>query len=165
MASASLPDIIIRTNLRPGDVGFVTYLHGILYRQEYDYGMEFEWYVAEGLHEFCIQYNPTNNRVWVCEHDNKIIGFLLLMNRKEAAQLRYFIIAPAYRAIGLGKKLMDLYMEFFNECGYTSSYLWTTDELHAAAHLYKRYGFKLVEEKPSSAFGKQVTEQRYVLTR
>ena len=93
-----------------------------------------------------------------------MIVFLLLMDRGEAAQLRYFLIEPEYRGIGLGSKLMDLYMDFLRECGYKRSYLWTTSELHSAISLYKRFGFQLTEEKESTAFGKLVTEQRYDLT-
>ncbi|HEU4934001.1 MAG TPA: GNAT family N-acetyltransferase [Pyrinomonadaceae bacterium] len=91
-------------------------------------------------------------------------GFLLLMHREaNAAQLRYFLLAPEYRGIGLGKRLMDLYMEFLHACGYKSSYLWTTNEQEAAASLYRRYGFVLTEEKESTAFGKALKEQRYYL--
>ena len=93
-----------------------------------------------------------------------MIGFLLLMDRDEAAQLRYFLIDPEYRGIGLGSHLMNLYMDFLRACGYKSSYLWTTSELHAAISLYKCFGFQLTEEKESTAFGKLVTEQRYDLT-
>jgi len=85
------------------------------------------------------------------------------MDRGEAAQLRYFLIRPEYRGIGLGNKLMALYMEFFHECDYESSYLWTTQELHAAAYLYLKHGFQLTEEKESTAFGKRVVEQKYEL--
>jgi peptidyl-dipeptidase Dcp len=81
----------------------------------------------------------------------------------KAAQLRYFLIEPEYRGIGLGSKLMTLYMDFLRECGYRESYLWTTHELDTAAFLYKRVGFKLIEEKESSAFGKPLREQRYNL--
>jgi peptidyl-dipeptidase Dcp len=55
-------------------------------------------------------------------------------------------------------------MDFLRECGYSSSYLWTTDELPAAASLYTRHGFRLTEEKNSSAFGKPLKEQRYEYT-
>lgn len=158
-----LEDISIRTELKPGDIGYVTYLHGVLYKREYDYGIEFETYVAEGLAEFYERYDAEKNRVWVCEHNNKIVGFLLLMHRGEAAQLRYFILEPEYRGIGLGNKLMTLYMEFLKEKKYKSSYLLTTDELPASAHLYKKFGFSLTEEKPSNAFGKPVVQQRYDL--
>jgi peptidyl-dipeptidase Dcp len=92
-----------------------------------------------------------------------MIGFLLLMDRGDAAQLRYFLIEPEYRGIGLGSKLMNLYMDFLHECGYQKSYLWTTHELTIAASLYKRHGFMLTEERESTAFGKPLREQRYDL--
>lgn len=159
----SLNDISIRTELKPGDIGYAIYMHASLYHQEYNYGTLFETYVAKGLCEFYAQYDPSRNRVWVCEHQQCIIGFLLLMDRGEAAQLRYFLIDPLYRGIGLGSKLMGLYMEFLRECGYRQAYLWTTHELTHAAFLYRRAGFKLSEEKESVAFGKPLIEQRYDL--
>jgi GNAT superfamily N-acetyltransferase len=160
-----IDDIRIRTVLQPGDIGFVTYRHGKLYSEEYGYGISFEAYVASGLFEFYKSYDPSKDRVWICEHSNTIVGFLLLMHRENnSAQLRYFYLEPDYRNIGLGKKLMSLYMDFFRECGYSSSYLWTTNELPAAASLYTRHGFRLTEEKDSGAFGKPLKEQRYEYT-
>jgi GNAT superfamily N-acetyltransferase len=158
---ASLADISIRTDLRPGDIGYVVYLHGALYGREYNYGIEFETYVAKGLCEFYEKYDPKRNRVWICEHKGRIIGFLLLMDRGSAAQLRYFLIEPEFRGIGLGSKLLSLYMDFLRQCGYQESYLWTTHELTAAASLYKRLGFIMTEEKESTSFGKALREQRY----
>jgi len=55
-------------------------------------------------------------------------------------------------------------MEFLKEKKYKSTYLLTTDELPASTHLYKKFGFRLTEEKPSNAFGKPVVQQRYDLT-
>ena len=157
----SLHDISIRTSLRAGDMGYVIYLHGSLYHLEYQYGVEFEHYVAKGLNEFYQHYDVAKDRLWIAEHKNKMVGFILLMHREEAAQLRYFIIEPAYRGIGLGKKLICLFMDFLQEAGYASAYLWTTRELSAAAALYTRHGFTLTEEKESENFGKKVIEQRY----
>ncbi len=162
-ASPTLDDIVIRTELKSGDLGYVTYLHGKLYNKEYGYDLGFESYVAKSLSEFYNQYNPRNNRVWFCEHNHKIIGFLFLMSRGDAAQLRYFLIEPEYRGIGLGKKLMDLYFEFLKKCEYRKSYLLTTHELPTASHIYVSYGFKLTEQYESSAFGKPLIEQRYEL--
>jgi peptidyl-dipeptidase Dcp len=158
-----LDHISIRTALRSGDIGYVIFMHGDLYQKEYGYGIQFETYVAKGLCEFWEKYTPERNRVWVCEHNDRMIGFLLLMERGKAAQLRYFLIEPEYRGIGLGSKLMSLYMDFLQQCGYKESYLWTTHELSTAAHLYKRIGFQLTEEKESTAFGQPLREQRYDL--
>lgn len=159
-----LDDIHIRTTLKPGDLGYVIHRHGKLYGDEYNYGISFETYVGVGLHEFYQNYDAEKDRVWICEHEGAIVGFLLLMHRENgAAQLRYFYMEPAYRGIGLGKKLIALYMDFLREKGYQSSYLWTTHELEAAASLYKRHGFLLTHEKDSTSFGKPLREQRYDL--
>lgn len=157
-------DINIRTTLQSGNIGYITYMHGIFHMHECGYGLSFESYVAEGLHEFYSKYNPEKERIWICEHNNKIIGSLLLMDRgNDTAQLRYYILEPGYRGIGLGKKLMDLFMEFLKEKNYKRCYLWTTNELVAAASLNKKYGFTITEEKETTDFGKKVTEQRYDL--
>jgi GNAT superfamily N-acetyltransferase len=163
MNKVSLGNISIRTELRPGDIGYVTHLHGSLYHREYGYGIQFESYVAKGLCEFYEKFNPERSRIWACEHNGQMIGFLLLMDRGQAAQLRYFLIEPGCRGIGLGSKLMNLYMDFLHVCGYRESYLWTTHELTTAAALYKRHGFQLTQEKESTTFGKPLREQRYDL--
>jgi ribosomal protein S18 acetylase RimI-like enzyme len=155
----TIKDITIRTALEPGDIGTIIQMHGSMYRDEYHYGVQFEVYVAEGLCEFYRNYDETKDRVWLAEHKGHIVGFLLLMHRDEAAQLRYFLIDPEYRGIGLGKKLMELFVEFL---GARDCYLWTTSELKEAAGLYRRFGFVLTEEKASAAFGKEVMEQKYV---
>jgi peptidyl-dipeptidase Dcp len=158
----NLNDITIRTILQPGDIGYVTYMHGHLYRQEYGYGVSFEAYVAQGLYEFYKNYDAQLDCVWIAEHEGKIVGFLLLMHRQPAeAQLRYFILHPTYRGIGLGKKLAALYMDHLKRNGYKKSYLLTTDELFTAAHIYQKMGFILTEEIASTAFGKPLKEQRY----
>ena len=160
---ALLDEVSIRMEIRPGDLGYVTYMHGALYHKVYGYTLQFETYVAKGLCEFYEKYDPKRSRVWVCEYNNRMIGFLLLMDRGESAQLRYFLIEPDYRRIGLGLRLMNLYLDFLRECSYRKSYLWTTHELTTAASIYKRFGFQLTEEKESTSFGKPLREQRYDL--
>ena len=93
-----------------------------------------------------------------------MVGSLVLMDRGDAAQLRYFLLEPEYRGFGLGSKLLDLFMEFMRGCRYRSSYLWTTEQQLTAAKLYMRYGYRLTEEKPSTAFGVPLIEQRYDMT-
>lgn len=159
-----LNNIIIRNDFHSGDVGYMIYLHGKLYKEEYNYGIEFEMYVAKGLLEFLENYDPQKDQIWICEYQNKIIGSLVLMHRENnAAQLRYFLTKPEFRGIGLGKKLMELFLNFLHQGKYRSSFLWTTEEQKSAATLYKKSGFILTEEKFSDAFGKKVKEQRYDL--
>ena len=44
----------VRNELRAGDIGFITYLHGILYAREQGWDSTFEAYVAGALSEFAM---------------------------------------------------------------------------------------------------------------
>jgi ribosomal protein S18 acetylase RimI-like enzyme len=157
-------NISIRTELKSGDLGFVVFRHGKLYNQENGYGLSFEAYVAGGLAEFYHNYDPAQDRVWVCEDKDQIIGFLLAVHRDQmTVQFRYFYLEPEYRGLGLGNKMMQLFMDFLKEKKYQAVFLWTTNEQIEATNLYRRYGFTLTEEKKSDAFGKPLIEQRFDL--
>ncbi|HEY4110910.1 GNAT family N-acetyltransferase [Puia sp.] len=160
-----MSEITIRTQLLPGDLGYAAYLHGQIYTTENQYGLGFEGYVLKGLGEFALGYDAAKDRVWVCEAEGRMVGFLLGVQREDAVvQLRYFILLPEYRGRGLGKRLMNLFMDWMRECGYKRAYLWTTHELETAAALYLRHGFRLMEEKESAGFGKPLRERRYEWT-
>ena len=74
----TIDDVRVRNDLRPGDLGYVIHMHGRLYGVEYDYGVAFEVYVAQGLNEFYAQCDAARDRVWIAEHGDRIVGFLLL---------------------------------------------------------------------------------------
>lgn len=156
-------NIEIRNELRPGDIGYVTHMHGRIYGEEYNYGIEFEAYVAEGLAEFYRQYDTAKDRVWIAEDSEGMIGFMLLMNRGDAAQLRYFVIEKEHRGSGLGGRMMQMFMDTARELKYKSAYLWTAGGLDASAHLYRKHSFVLTEEKVTQSFGVTATEQRYAI--
>jgi hypothetical protein len=73
--------VTIRTRLEPGDLGYIAYMHGSVYAEECGYGLHFEGYVLEGLHEFAAAYDPSRDRVWICEHEKKKVGFLVGVHR------------------------------------------------------------------------------------
>ena len=79
------------------------------------------------------------------------------------ARLRWLLVDPANRGLGLGKALLDEAIDFCKQCGYKSIFLETFSELTTAGHLYNLAGFDNVEEKTQHLFGKTVTEQRYIL--
>lgn len=158
-----LADVLIRNTLQPGDLGYIAYVHGELYAEECGYGLNFEAYVLGGLRDFANEYNPQKDMVWICEHKERIIGFLVGQHRGTAIQFRYFIFRPEYRGIGLGKKLMKAFVDFVQNSNVKHAYLWTTNEQQAAISLYERFGFVLSEEKASDTFGKPLTELRYDL--
>lgn len=157
------PELAIDHQLRPGDIGYLIYLHGKRYALENGYLQGLEIYTMESMLESLKNFSPDKDRFWIARHNDTIVGSIALMNRGDLAQLRYFLIEPDYRGYGLGNRLMQLFIDFMHRCGYQGAYLWTTNELPAAAHLYRKFGFVLTEEVPSEQFGKHTIEQKYEL--
>jgi len=154
----------IRHHMKPGDIGYLTYLHGILYAKEYGYDQTFEAYVAGGLAEFVQSFNPDEDRIWLAEINGRIIGSVAIVGySKVDAQLRWFLVHPDYRGLGIGKELLKDALQFCKERKYKTIFLWTTSELMAAGHLYSCFGFSKTEEKTHEIWGKLVTEERYDL--
>jgi GNAT superfamily N-acetyltransferase len=154
----------IRHRAKPGDIGYITYLHGILYAKEYGYDETFEAYVACGLAEFVQSFSPDEDRIWLAETNSHIVGSIAVVGcSKEEAQLRWFLVHPDYRGFGIGKKLLQEALQFCRENKYKIIFLWTTSELAAASHLYSGFGFRKTEEKTHNIWGKRVTEEKYYL--
>jgi len=154
----------IRHHLKRGDIGYLSYLHGVLYAKEYGYDKTFEVYVAKGLEEFVEFFNPDKDRIWLAETNNQIIGSIAIVGTsKLEAQLRWFLVHPEYRGLGLGRKLIKKALLFCKRRRYRTLFLWTTSELKAAGHLYTSIGFRKTEEKKHKIWGKKVTEEKYDL--
>jgi GNAT superfamily N-acetyltransferase len=161
----SLEQLRVRWNLRPGDIGHIISLHGTLYAQEHGWDHTFEGYVAEGLASFAQSYDPHRDRLWIAELDGQIVGCLAIVGLSEAeAQLRWFLVRPAQRRRGLGRRLMNEALRFCRQRGYNSVCLWTVSELKAAAQLYESTGFRRTEEKTHRIWGQLLTEEKYCLS-
>ena len=145
-------DITIRDDVRPGDAGYLTYLHGWIYKKEYDYSVAFEGYVAESFYQFLVHYNPEKDRLWCAEHEGEIVGCIGIVGHGERAQLRWFLLHPNYRGIGLGKDLFELAMSFAREKGFKKVYLETTNDLTRAIGMYTKAGFIKTAEKENRAW-------------
>jgi N-acetylglutamate synthase-like GNAT family acetyltransferase len=154
----------IRHHIKPGDIGYLTYLHGILYAKEYGYEQTFEAHVAGVLAEFVQSFSPGKDRIWLAETSGRIIGSIAIVGHsKMDAQLRWFLVHPDYRGLGIGRELLKDALQFCKECKYKTIFLWTTSELIEAGHLYTCFGFSKTEEKTHEIWGKRVTEERYDL--
>jgi ribosomal protein S18 acetylase RimI-like enzyme len=157
--------INIRTTVKPGDVGAITWLHGVLYAEEYDLDETFEGYVAKPLSDLVLSGDYTDQRLWLVDYDDEVKGSIAIVkNSPDEAQLRWFIIHPSLRGRGLGKQLVSEALSFCREHGYKRVILWTFDELDAAIGIYKKNGFVKTEEITHYHWGKTVTEEKYELT-
>jgi hypothetical protein len=49
--------------------------------------LSFETYVLDGLQNFARQYDTAKDKVWICEHNGRMIGCLVAQHRGEQVQL------------------------------------------------------------------------------
>jgi GNAT superfamily N-acetyltransferase len=156
--------ITIRNELKPGDLGYITYLHGKIYAEEYGFDTTFEPYVARPLSDFSLAEDKTRQRIWIVEMDGQIVGSIAIVDAENnEAQLRWLLLTSETRGKGLGKRLVVEAVDFCREKGYGNVYLWTIDVLHTARTLYERNGFVLTEEISHEMWGVEVNEQRFEL--
>ena len=153
----------IRNDLKPGDMGTIIYLHGVIYEKEYGFDHTFEPYVAEPLSKFVLSQSD-RERIWIAEKDKKIVGSVAIVKfSDDQAQLRWLLVHPKFRGSGLGKTLVEKAIQFSKIKKYRSIFLWTLDILPAAAKLYQSSGFEKTDENPCRLWGVPLTEHRYEL--
>ncbi len=155
--------IVVRTEARAGDIGRIIAFHGAVYAREYHFDPTFEAYVAAPLAQFVLSRSP-RGRLWIAERGDQLAGCVAIVEHSpRVAQLRWFLVDPAFRGEGLGRRLLDEAIAFCRVSGYDRVMLWTVSALTAAAHLYRAAGFRKVEEKPGRQWGVEVVEERYQL--
>ena len=155
--------VTIRTGLKPGDLGYITYLHGKIYEEEYGFDTSFEPYVARPLSDFSLSENK-RQKIWIVEKEDEIVGCIAIVDAGEnLAQLRWLLLTKENRGQGIGKRLMQYAIDFCNEQGFDGVFLWTVDLLVEAAGLYLSHGFSVTEEKMHRLWGLMLNEQRYDL--
>jgi GNAT superfamily N-acetyltransferase len=161
----SCAEITVRHDLRPGDLGRVVELHGVVYATEFGLDHSFEAYAAETVADVGRQWRPERDRLWLAEMDGRLVGCVGILGRDDdAAQLRWFLVDPSLRGRGLGRHLLNDAIAFCRAADYKSIFLWTADFCVDAARLYLAAGFRRSEVKPPGTIGsKLVVEERYDL--
>lgn len=149
---------------RPGDIGYITYRHGVIYAHEYQLDETFEAYVAKYMAEFVENYDPTKEHLWVVEKGTEIIGSIAIVKVDEnIAQLRWLLVEPHERNKGIGNKLMHEALTFCKNRSYQKVILGTFSDLIIARRLYEKYGFRLIESKTHTIWGQNLTEEQWKL--
>lgn len=155
---------------RPGDMGWVVARHGELYWQEYGWNEHFEALVARITADFIDQLEPERERCWIAEQNGQRLGCVLLVRDREqpagapsVAKLRLLLVEPSARGLGVGRLLVHEVTTYARNTGYRKIVLWTNSVLDSARRIYEREGYRLVTEKPYTAFGKQLVSQDWEL--
>jgi DNA-binding MarR family transcriptional regulator/GNAT superfamily N-acetyltransferase len=156
--------VIIRSELKPGDIGFLIHLHGWIYAEECGYNHTFEGYVCRTFYDFLENYNPEKDRFWFAEANGTMIGAIAIVGHSaQKAQLRWFILHPQFRGIGLGSTLLSKAMQYCREKKFQKVFLETTEDQKAAIRMYIKAGFRKVAEHENYTWGKNLVEQTFEL--
>lgn len=157
-------EVQYRTGLQPGDMGYLIYLHGLLYSKESGYVNDFENYVLKTFDHFQEHYHPDKDCIWLATYNGQIIGSVAIIGHSaKEAQLRWFLVHPVFRGAGIGRKLLDSALQYCRQKGYTRVYLLTTEVQQQAIAMYKKAGFRLVSSVPVKMWGSAFKEERYEL--
>jgi DNA-binding MarR family transcriptional regulator/N-acetylglutamate synthase-like GNAT family acetyltransferase len=147
-----------------GDMGWVTYRHGILYMEEYGWDEHFEALVAQIVSDFITNFNPKRERCWIAEINGEIMGSVFVVEDNETdAKLRLLLVEPKARGLGLGTRLVEECIRFSRRVGYKKLKLWTNDVLLDARNIYQKKGFKLVEKNKHHSYGHDLIGENWEL--
>ena len=149
----------------PGAIGEIAALHARHYAASHGFGAFFEAKVARELGEFVLRLDPARDLFRCATGQGRVLGSLVLDCGEDpaSAHLRWFIMDPALRGRGLGRRWLDEAVDQAKHVGVREIYLWTLAGLDVAAHLYEQAGFRLTEEVAAEQWGRRVVERRMVL--
>lgn len=141
------PDgLSLRHELKPGDLGRLIALHGEVYRQWPGFGPEFEAFVARTVAEYGLE-NRFNGRIWLLEQEigsnPQLVGCCAIALRSERlAQLRWVLLRAELSGRGLGRRMVEIALNYCRDIGIEQVFLETTDGLQASSTLYRSLGFR-----------------------
>lgn len=156
------PDLI--AGYRPGLIGQVVSLHAKTYNHLVGFGSAFECKVASEFAEFVTRLDHSANGLWHAARDDRLLGSIAIDGEdlgENRAHLRWFIVDPTCRGVGLGRRLLSAALDFVDQQPVAGTQLWTLKGLEAARSLYERAGFALTNEYDGDQWGRRITEQTF----
>jgi DNA-binding MarR family transcriptional regulator/GNAT superfamily N-acetyltransferase len=139
----------------PGDMGWITERHGVVYAREYGWNGHIEAVTARICADFLDGYDPALERCWIAEREGQRLGCVFLVKDEATgvARLRLLMVDPAARGLGLGKRLVAECIAFARAADYREIVLWTHAVLTAARGIYAAEGFQLEGTWTHDVFG------------
>lgn len=143
------------------DMPWLIEAHSTLYARDEGFDESFRDLVTDIITTFMTEPDRTGRAGWLAVQDEMPIGCIFCDRGAVpgVGRLRMFLVTPAARGQGLGRKLLGLCMEFARKSGYRQLMLWTHESHRAACALYAASGFRCVSNTPTHSFGVDVVEQ------
>jgi DNA-binding MarR family transcriptional regulator/N-acetylglutamate synthase-like GNAT family acetyltransferase len=149
----------------PGDLGWIVTRNAELYAAEYGWDASYEALVARIVADFAASRDPACEGVWIAEVMGLRAGCVMCVRADEdTAKLRLLLVEPAFRGLGVGRRLVGVCVGFARDAGYRRMTLWTQSVLTAARRIYDTAGFELVASAPHRSFGADLVEETWERT-
>ncbi|MFZ5963383.1 GNAT family N-acetyltransferase [Thalassococcus sp. BH17M4-6] len=149
-------------DLEPDDVPWLVDQHGQHYARAEGFDDSFGALVGDILQAYVRDRDPTCERAWIAVEEGQRLGSIFCVREDaQTAKLRLFLLAPAARGRGLGKRLLSTCMTYAKARGYRQMRLWTHESHRAACALYARTGWTLNSSRPVRSFGVDLVEQAW----
>jgi GNAT superfamily N-acetyltransferase len=159
---ASTARVVVRRHLREGDLAALVGFQATRYAAEYGLGGSFEADVERELGRARDRGWPQRGGVWLAERGGELAGSLALVEREpRVAWIRWFLLDPALRGQGIGRRLFDELIAEADAAGYRRVRLETFSKLRTAAHLYRSHGFAITESSRDTRWGPELVFQHY----
>ena len=156
--------VTIRRQLRDGDRGAIVDLHRAVYSREYGLGETFVRGVADGVAAAIERGWPARSGAgWLIGDDGRLSGCLALTDEGATGRVRWFVLAPELRGLGLGQQLLAELLKEARDACHERLELETFSALRAAAHLYRAAGFRVASQRETDMWGPPIVFQRYEL--
>jgi len=128
-------EIVLREH-RPGDMGWVTERHAVLYYEQDGWGAGFErWSPASSRTSSRASTRSASAAGSRSATASGSAAFSSSTTKGEA-RLRLLLVEPSVRGAGLGRRLVEECIAFSREKGYKKLVLWTHSQLLAARAIY-----------------------------
>lgn len=146
---------------RPGLLSEVVRLHGAHYARRWNFPFSFERKVADEMAAFLRRYDPARDVILWLESDDPVVASITIDGSDPAlapaqAHLRWFIADQALQGRGFGGRLLEDAVAFARRAAFGTIYLTTFRGLDRAATLYRRAGFRLIDEREGDRWGARV---------
>ncbi len=143
---------------RTGDArGVIGIMRGV-FIDEYGWTTAFLREAVRTLRKMLMTMIPSRELFLVCKSREGLCGVMFLKEAEEdTAFIRWLVVKRGYRRYGIGRKMLDMALEFSREVGYCKVKLITVGVLHEAMDLYRSVGFVEVDQKETVLWNMEMT--------
>ncbi len=160
------PDNVFFTGYFPGATGLILEAHGRYYHEAWGFDASFEAQEGAELSKFLDSFTDGRDFMNVATSGGDFAGSIAVdgaVGGPDEARLRWFLVLPLFQGRGIGKFLISSAMDFCRSTGHTRVHLWTFEGLDVALRLYRKEGFKLVEQQTVRRWGRETIKEQKLL--